>query len=163
MTAFPLRDRAADGGAVVITLFNCRTRRDVLLVWWLHYRIKLAIARRAKGFLDVRLFIDWRRRIVRSVSLWTDLASLYDMGEVGPHVAATRLPARRGIETSCGVYPYEGDCSAVMFGVRPNRKPNPLTNTYPSQPAHHPRMKGATECQQTTADRPDPGPAGAAS
>ncbi|HEY8472611.1 MAG TPA: hypothetical protein VIL37_08240 [Natronosporangium sp.] len=137
MTAFPLRDRPGDGGAVVITMFNCRTRRNVLLVWWLHYRIKPAI-QRVKGFLDVRLFIDWRRRIVRSVSLWTDPAALYDLGEVGPHVAATRLPSRFGIETSCGFYQYEGDCGAVMFGVRPNRKPNPITLAHPSQPDHHP-------------------------
>ena len=130
--ALPLRDRAGGGGAGVVTMFACRTRWDVLLVWWLHYRIKPAIEARAKGFLGVRLYIDWRRRIVRSVSLWTDPASLYDMGEVRQHVGATRIPRRRGIQTSCGVYSYEGDCSAVMFGVPPNRKPNPLTNAHPS-------------------------------
>ena len=134
MSALPLRDHAGEGGAVVVTMFACRTRRDILLVWWLHYRIKPAIQARAPGFLDVRLFIDWRRRIVRSVSLWTDPASLYDLGEVQQHVVATRLPGRRGIQTSCGVYQYEGDCSAVMFGVGPNWKPNPLTNAYPSPP-----------------------------
>jgi hypothetical protein len=117
---------ASDGGAVVVTMFACRTRGDVLLLWWLHFRLKPAVRARAPGLLGVRLFIDWRRRIVRSVSLWTDPARLYDMGEVREHVAATRIPARRGIATSCGVYTYQGDWRTLMFGME-SAAMSPLT------------------------------------
>lgn len=125
--ALPLQAGTHEGGAVVITRFACRTRRDILLLWWLHLRLKPAVRARTRGFLGVRLFIDWRRRQVRSVSLWTDPAHLYDLGEVREHVAATRIPRRRGIATSCGVYTYEGDWRTVMFGKAPDSAPSPLT------------------------------------
>jgi hypothetical protein len=104
------------GGVVVVTAFACRTRRDLLVLWWLHHRLKPAVQAAAPDFLGVRLFIDWRRRLVRSVSLWARPAGLYAMGEVGGHIAATRVPPRRGITTSCGVYGYRGDWRTVMFG-----------------------------------------------
>jgi hypothetical protein len=118
---------ASQGGAVVVTRFACHTRRDIVLLWWLHIRLKPAVRVRAPGLLGVRLFIDWRHRIVRSVSLWTDPARLYDMGEVREHVAAARIPRRRGIATSCGVYTYKGDWRKVMFGVEPATAMSPLT------------------------------------
>ncbi len=123
---------ATRGGAVVVTLFACRTRRDVLLVWWLHRRISPAVLAHARGFLGVRLYFDWRRRTVRSVSLWTDPAYLYDMGKVSEHIAVARIPRRRAIQTSCGIYTYEGECAEVMFGVDHLQKPAPLTDTFPS-------------------------------
>jgi hypothetical protein len=132
MSDFPLADRALKGGAVVVTLFACRKRRDILLIWWLHHRIKPAVQARTRGFLGVRLYIDWRRRIVRSVSLWTDVAYLYDMGEVREHVAVARIPRQLSIRTTCGIYTYEGEWSELMFGLEPNQKPNPLADTNPS-------------------------------
>lgn len=127
MTLKRIEEGAHKGGAVVVTAFACRTRRDVLLVWWWHHRLKPAVQARVSGFLGVRLYIDWRRRLVRSVSLWTDPAHLYDMGEVREHVAITRLPRRRGIRTSCGVYTFGGDWRTVMFGQEPADVPAPLT------------------------------------
>lgn len=122
----PLADRALKGGAVVVTRFACRTRRDVLLMWWLHARVKPAVKARARGFLGGRLFIDWRARTVRSVTLWSDPAHLYSMGEVPQHIEAARVPRRRGIRTTCGIYTFEGECMTTMFGVPPNDKPAPL-------------------------------------
>ena len=119
------------GGAVVVTLFACRTRRDILLVWWLHRRVRPAVLAHARGFLGIRLYIDWRRRTVRSVSLWTDPAYLYDMGKVSEHVAIARIPRRRGIQTSCGIYTHQGECAEMMFGVSPLRKPTPLAEASP--------------------------------
>src|SRR5690606_34542686 len=127
MDARRLQPGTSVGGAMVVTVFACRTRRDVLLVWWLHHRLRSAVQARVRGFLGVRLFVDWRTRVVRSVSLWTDPAYLYDMGEVPEHVATTRIPARRGIRTSCGVYTYQGGWRAVMFGVEPDSAPPPLS------------------------------------
>jgi hypothetical protein len=129
-----LRHRVGEGGAVVVTLFVCRTRRDIALIWWLHKRIKPAVRAHASGFLDVRLIIDWRRRLVRSVSLWTDPAHLYGMGKVSEHVAASRIPAVRGIETSCAIYTYEGQCMPLMFGATPGEKPSPLAADIPGHP-----------------------------
>lgn len=117
MSIRKLDDEPDDGGGVVVvTAFACRTRRDVLLLWWLHHRLKPAVRAAAGDFLGVRLFIDWRRRLVRSVSLWARPTGLYALGSVSAHIAATRIPRRRGITTSCGVYAYRGDWRTVMFG-----------------------------------------------
>jgi hypothetical protein len=124
--------RVGEGGAVVVTLFACRTRRDIALIWWLHRRIKPAVRAHAHGFVDVRLFIDWRHRLVRSVSLWTDPAHLYEMGRVSDHVGAARIPARRGIRTSCAIYTCEGECMEVMFGSPAQAKPAPLAAEVPA-------------------------------
>jgi len=107
---------AEAGGVVVITAFACRTRTDVLLLWWLHHRLDARVRAATDKFLGVKLYIDWSDRRVRSVSLWSDIKGLYDMGKVEAHIAATRLPAQRGITTSCGVYGYRGDWRTVLFG-----------------------------------------------
>jgi hypothetical protein len=133
MSDLPLEYRAVEGGAVVVTRFACRSRRQILLIRWLHYRMKPAVEGYAPGFLGVRLYIDWRRRVVRSVSLWSDLASLYGMGDVREHIEAARIPRRLGIATTCGIYTFEGECSAVMFGVERLDKPNPLTDPHPNR------------------------------
>jgi len=133
LSTLPLLDRAGEGGAVVVTMFDCRSRRNIVLLWWLHRRLRSHVRARAKGFLGIRLYIDWRRRVVRSVSLWADPPSVYSIGDVPAHVAAARIPPRLGIQTSCGMYTYEGACSAVMFGVTPNPRPNPLTGVGPKR------------------------------
>lgn len=108
--------REGAGSVVVVTAFQCVTRRQVLAIWWMHRRLKPAVRAAAPDFLGVRLHIDWRNRLVRSVSLWAKGTGLYDMGKVGGHISATRYPPARGIETSCGVYLYGGDWRTVMFG-----------------------------------------------
>lgn|SRR5690606_8771049 len=138
MSTAPLSERPREGGAVVITLFACRTRRDVLLLWWLHFRLKPVIQARTRGLLGVRLYIDWRQRLVRTVTLWSNPAYVYDMGEVREHVAATRIPRGRAIRTTCAIYTYEGECMAAMFGGEPRRGPgtlpHPLMESYPAPP-----------------------------
>ena len=150
MSRLPLQEGARTGGAVVVTRFSCRTRWDILLLWLLHKRIRPAVRARVRGLLGIRLYIDWRQRTVHSVSLWTDPAHLYDMGKVPEHIAVARIPRRHGIQTTCGIYTYEGECAAVMFGVDPNRKPAPLTDT---------RQEATQPCRATT---PNPHPAGRA-
>jgi hypothetical protein len=131
MTRFPAQGRTGAGGAVVVTLFACRNLRDILVIWWLHHRVKPGVRERTRGFLGVRLYIDWRRRTVRSVSLWADPAYLYDMGEVREHVAAVGVPGQLGVATACGIYMYEGEWTELMFGAPPNGKPVPLANPDP--------------------------------
>ncbi|MCM4080890.1 hypothetical protein [Paractinoplanes hotanensis] len=127
MTIRKLTEESAEpGGAVVVTAFACRTRRDVLLLWWLHRRLKPEVGARAPHFIDVRLFVDWRRRVVRSVSLWSDVTGLYDMGRVAGHIAAARVPGRRGITTSCGVFTYRGEWQTVLFTGQDNEAVSPL-------------------------------------
>lgn len=105
------------GGAVVVTQFECRTLRRVLRVWWMHQRIKPAVRRAAPAFLGVRLYIDWPARRVRSVSLWSATAGLFDMGEVASHIRAAHTTGKWAIDTSCGVFSYAGDWREVMFGA----------------------------------------------
>lgn len=107
---------AGENSVVAVTAFYCHSRLDVLIIWFMHHRLKRAISAASPDFLGVQLYIDWRQRLVRSVSLWAKGTGLYDMGKVQQHVAATRLPGQRGITTSCGVYTYGGDWRHVMFG-----------------------------------------------
>jgi hypothetical protein len=57
------------------------------------------------------------------------------MGKVSDHIAVARVPRRRGIQTSCGIYTHEGECGEVMFEVEPLDKPAPLSDTFASPPA----------------------------
>lgn len=107
---------ARPGGVVVVTQFECRTWRRVIAVWWMHRRVKPAVTEASKEFLGVRLFIDWRTRRVRSVSLWSEGTALFGMGEIDAHVRAAHIPLRWGMATSCGVFGYLGDWRTVMFG-----------------------------------------------
>lgn len=116
-----------EGGVVVVTTFACRTLVNVLLVCWLHRRLKPAVRANAPDFLGVRLYIDWRRRLIRSVSLWASLTGLYDMGKVHGHVLAARLTGNRGIATCGGVYRYGGDWRTLLFGEG-YVSPPPLTS-----------------------------------
>lgn len=112
-------------GQVVITRFDCPSYRSLLLIRLLHARLKFPVRRRTRGLRGVKLFVDMRRRIVYSVSLWENLDSIYSMGEVPGHVEATRLPRGFGIDTRCGVFSYVGDWRRVLFGL-PVRRRSPL-------------------------------------
>jgi len=125
---------ATAGGVVVVTQFECRTLRQVLAVWWLHRKVKPDVARESPGFLDVRLYIDWRARRVRSVSLWSDGLALFDMGQVDSHIRAAHAPVGWGVRTSCGVFGYLGDWRAVMFGDGGYVTASPLSRTPPADP-----------------------------
>lgn len=103
-------------GVIAVTSFDCRTRRDMLVVWWMHRRLRPAVVANAPAFQSIELFWDWPNRRLRSVSLWDNLRGLYDMGEVREHVAAVRVPAARGIRTACAIFVSAGDWRNVMFG-----------------------------------------------
>jgi hypothetical protein len=115
------------GGVVVITSFTCHSLANMLVVWRLHHRLEPYVYRRAGEFLGVHLVRDWRNRRIHSITLWASLPGVYDMGEVPQHVAATRLTGPRGIQTSCGIFSYDGDWLQVMFGAR-HARPSPLTD-----------------------------------
>lgn len=92
----------------------------------MHRPMKRRIHERVGGFLGAKMFFDWEQKLIRSVSLWSDLESVYGMGSVPQHVAAVRVPPRLGIETSCGVFQYAGDWRGVLFGG-PWQTSSPLT------------------------------------
>jgi len=58
----------------------------------------------------------WRRRTLFSITLWRNLDSIYTIGSVPRHTAATRLPRRFGVSTSSGVFTFTGDARRVLFG-----------------------------------------------
>jgi hypothetical protein len=105
-----------DISRVVITCFDCKTLHNLLLVLWRHRRLKPKVARKAIGLLDTTTIVRWRERRVFNISLWQNLDAIHEMGNVGEHVAASRLPARLGVDTRCGVFAYEGDWHVVLFG-----------------------------------------------
>ena len=127
------RDGDSRSGVVVVTLFECQSVGKMLAIGYLHRRMKAVIREKVPGFLDVRLFVDWKHRSSRSVSLWSNLDALRLMGTVSQHVAASRLPARYGIETACGVFAYIGDWRTVLFGDSRWSSDSPLGVRYAEQ------------------------------
>jgi len=131
------------GGQVVVTRFECTALIGMLAIIALHLRVKRDVRRHARGFLGIRLLIDWRRRTILSISLWRDLASVYSMGDVPRHVEAARLPGQLGAATSCGVFCFAGDWRRVMFGgqveVRSPLRPlsDPVLANHTGKESHH--------------------------
>lgn len=108
---------------MVVTYFHCGSVPRMLFIAGLHRSMRKTVGREVKGFLGVELYYDFRKRVLRSVSLWRDLASVYGMGSVYKHVAATRIPGRLSIDTACGVYEYSGDWRDVLFGAKSAQRP----------------------------------------
>jgi hypothetical protein len=110
--------RASDRrGQVAITRFECRTLLRLLLVLAMHYRVKREVRRVANGFLGATTLIQWRQRTLLSISLWRELDGIYDMGKANRHISASRMPARLGVSTACGIYAYAGDWRQIMFAT----------------------------------------------
>jgi hypothetical protein len=103
-------------GQVVVTRFECPNLLSLVILLLLHRRVRREVRRRATGFVGVKKLVDWRRRVLLSVSMWEDLESVYSMGQVNLHVTATRLPGRLGVRTVSGIFCYVGDWRHVMFG-----------------------------------------------
>jgi len=98
-----------------VTMFQCESVIRMLAIALMHRPMKRRVLDQVDGFLGVKLFTDWPNRSIRSVSLWTDVTSIYGMGNVAAHVKAARVPGRWGISTSCGVFEYSGDWRSVLF------------------------------------------------
>jgi hypothetical protein len=123
------------GGQVVVTRFDCTALIGMLAIIALHLRVKRDVRRNARGFLGIRLLIDWRRRTILSISLWRDLASVYAMGNVRRHVEAARLPGVLGATTTCGVFCFAGDWRRVMFGSEVDAR-SPLNSQFGKENHH---------------------------
>lgn len=111
---------------VVVTRFDCRTIPNVFRILALHYRVKPEVRRKVDGYLGGKAIVAWRRRTVLSISMWRDLPSIYQMGKVDRHILAARVPTRRGVTTSCGVYTYSGEWKHLMFNTPDTGAPEPL-------------------------------------
>jgi hypothetical protein len=111
-------ERASDPrGQVVITRFECPSRWRLLRVLAMHFWVKKEIRRVAEGYVGGTTLIDWKQRTLLSFSLWRRLDCIYDMGDSNRHIKASRVPARLGVSTSCGIYAYSGDWRQIMFGT----------------------------------------------
>ncbi len=119
-------DEDYEGGRVVVTRFECNTYAQLVVMLVLHQRVKRAVRRDASGLLAATLVVDWRRKVMLSISLWQDQRSIYTMGEVYRHIVATRLPSRWGIRTASGIFAFAGDWRAVMFDSHAPRRRSPL-------------------------------------
>jgi len=111
-------ERASDPrGQVVITRFECPSRLKLLIILATHFRVKREVRRVAEGYLGGTTLIQWKERTLLSISLWRHLDSIYDMGKSNRHIVASRMPARLGVSTACGIYAYSGDWRQLMFGT----------------------------------------------
>jgi hypothetical protein len=112
------QERASDPrGQVVITRFECPSLWRLVRILARHYRVKREVRRVADGYLGSTTYIHWGRRTLLSISLWRSLDSIYDMGKANSHIEASRVPARLGVSTTCGIYTYAGDWRQLMFGT----------------------------------------------
>ena len=102
-------------GNVVVTRFECLRMFDLLRFLLLHHKVKKDVKRSASGFIGVKTLIDWRQRVVLSISLWDDLESIYSMGAVEQHILATRRIGDLGISTTSGIFAFVGDWRRVLF------------------------------------------------
>lgn len=100
---------------MIVTRFECPGLVALAYLAVLHWRVKREVRKVADGLVAARAVVDWRRRTLLSVTLWSDLNSVYAMGNVAAHVAASRVPARLGVRTRCGVFCFAGDWRRVMF------------------------------------------------
>jgi hypothetical protein len=89
----------------------------LLVILAMHFRVKREVRRVAEGYLGGTTLIHWKQRTLLSFSLWRQLDSIYDMGKSNRHIVASRLPARLGVSTACGIYAYSGDWRQLMFGT----------------------------------------------
>jgi hypothetical protein len=113
-----------------VTRFECGSLRKLLYLMVLHHRVKRDVRRQAKGFVAGRMIVDWRDRVLLSVTIWQDLRSLYSMGGVPRHVIAARVPRQLGVATVSGVFCFVGDWKRVLF--RADTAPrSPLAPTVP--------------------------------
>jgi hypothetical protein len=124
VTAF--RPAIDDRSQVVVTRFDCRTVRKLVFILALHYRVKPQVRRRADGYVGGKTIVLWRQRTVFSISLWRDLSSIYQMGNISRHILASRVPRQLGVATVCGIYAYNGDWKYLMFGTPSDGVPEPL-------------------------------------
>jgi hypothetical protein len=120
------RPAVDDRSQVVITRFDCRNIRNLACILALHYRVKPQVRRKAAGYLGAKTIVLWRQRTVLSVSLWRDLSAIYQMGNLGRHILASRIPGQLGVATACGVYAYSGEWKTLMFGAPGTGVPEPL-------------------------------------
>jgi hypothetical protein len=104
------------GGHVVVTRFECPNLAVLLYLLLLHARVRRDASRQASGLIASRAAVLWRRRTLFSITLWRNLDSIYTIGSVPRHTAATRLPRRFGVSTSSGVFTFTGDARRVLFG-----------------------------------------------
>jgi hypothetical protein len=100
----------------MVTRFECDTIINLVAMLLLHLRVKRHVHRLGDGLIGSRVIVDWRRRVMLSVSLWPNIESVYSMGNVPRHVEAARVPGHLGIRTTCGVFCFAGDWRRVMFG-----------------------------------------------
>ena len=112
-----------DGGDIVVTRFECRSALSLLTIALLHIRHKQRILSQARGLLYATMFVDWHRRTLISISLWSDLSSIYSMGAVPEHIAMARVPRRLGVTTACGVFGFIGGWRAVLFNGPETKSP----------------------------------------
>lgn len=122
----------------MVTRFECETLGRLIVMLVVHARVKRDVRRQGGGLIGSRTLVDWRRRVLLSISLWPSIESVYSMGNVRRHVIAARLPGRLGVRTACGVFCYAGDWRRVMFRA-------PAESRSPIVPS--PTLKGARNAQ----------------
>lgn len=124
------------GTVVVVTLFRCRTLRQLLGVRRRFAGMAGVVKAKAPALLSSVVSVDYRRRLVMNVSVWPDVESMRQMGDVPEHVLAARYVGRRpDIATASGVFAHAGDWRELLWGVPRPDHGRPSSPTEPDRPS----------------------------
>jgi hypothetical protein len=108
---------------VVVTEFECDSRRACLGVWLRFMLGTRAIRRVASGLTFSGTTVSWRDRRVVSVSGWEATESVYSLGWSRRHVEAVRWAIRHtGIRTRSVLFESAGDWRQVLLRDRRRSK-----------------------------------------
>jgi hypothetical protein len=112
-----------DAGVVVVTRFDCPNYRVLLLTRMLHLVLGRRIRRQLPGLISSSTHTSVRARRVLSVTVFTSMADLYQMGSVRAHVQAARVMPRFNVVTSGAVFVHGGDWRTVLFDAAGRESP----------------------------------------
>lgn len=110
----PIPAAMAADALVVVTTFDCGSRRRLLRYRYLHRRMKREVPAHSDGLLAAASQWDWKARRMTSISLWESATAIASLGETS-HVRVARIPKRDGVRTTCEVFLPAGNWSDVLF------------------------------------------------
>jgi hypothetical protein len=108
------------GGVVVVTRFQAKSRFGLIYLRFLHRRVNNDVQRASTGYLGGKLVTNWREKYALSVTLWSSLEDIYDMGGVGSHIIAARRAGNLGLHATASLFPFWGGWSSGLYGGAPS-------------------------------------------
>jgi len=115
----------ANSGIVVVTRFDCSSYWRLAVARVIHSVLSRRIRAEVDGLIFSVTFTKCREKRIISISAFSDIGDVYQMGCSKTHIKAAHLAPRLGMNTSAGIFPYAGDWRYILFGI-PEQSASPL-------------------------------------